>query len=320
MVVWAFILFSGISAFCCYPDRKVDIIFVLRMVLYVMWFIFEFTFMCARFHWMLNSEDAKFETMSIKTENKKFIWKGPKFNVSSRTERVHAGCNFTVAHLEHAPKDACKVWWVEFNADIHFKGDDWYVNAAKFSVGFGLLIYAIIKMVVVVIVEQMAEHFALEDDDDDQHKMTAVHPMPPPRILSMSPSQRDVMTAETPIGLAPDGTDVGNGQGFVGKNLCLRAKKAIMKARISQGSIQLRTCKHKMAIKLTSAFVFIPIDCRTWWCFLLHSLYLRSSVLSCSPSLVSTCLLSAEPSQSQVTARMPRAYINGLSQVLVSRH
>jgi hypothetical protein len=228
MVVWAFILLSGISAICCCPDRKKEIIFVMRMVLYVMWFVFEFTFMCARFHWMLNSEDAKFETMSIKTENKEFIWKGPKFNVSSRTERVNAGCNFTDDLLEHAPEYACFL----FNADIHFKGTDFYTNAAKVMVGFGLLIYAIIKMVVLFIVENF------EGWDDDEQQMTAVHPMPPPRILSVSPSQRNEMTAETPIGVAPDGTDVGNGQGFFGKNLCLRAQKAIIKARISQGSIQ----------------------------------------------------------------------------------
>ena len=155
LVGWAFILLSGISAICCYPDRKEDIILVMRMVLYVMWFIFDFTFMCARFQWLLNSKDAKFETMSIKTENKQLIWKGPKFDVSSRTERVHAGCNFTAALLERAPKDACKVWWVTFNADIHFQENDWEGNAAKFSVGFGLFIYAIIKMVVLFSVEMM---------------------------------------------------------------------------------------------------------------------------------------------------------------------
>jgi len=120
MVVWACILLSGLSAMCCYPDRIDNIFFHMRMVLYVMWFIFDFTFMCARFHWLLNSEDAKFETMSIKTENKQFFWKGPKFYDSSRTERVHAGCNFTAALLERAPKDACKVWFLDYNADIYF--------------------------------------------------------------------------------------------------------------------------------------------------------------------------------------------------------
>jgi hypothetical protein len=167
MVAWACILLSGISAMCCYPNRIDNIIFVMRMVLYVMWFIFDFTFMCARFHWLLNSEDAKFETMSIKTENKQFIWKGPKFYDSSRTERVHAGCNFTDALLERAPEDACKVWWVDFNADIHFQENDWYANAAKFSVGFGLFIYAIIKMVVLFAVEMM---MAAPDDNDQQQQ------------------------------------------------------------------------------------------------------------------------------------------------------
>jgi hypothetical protein len=171
-----------------------------------MWFIFDFTFMCARFHWLLNSEDAKFETMSIKTENKQFFWKGPKFDVSSRTERVHAGCNFTAALLEPAPKDACKVWWVTFNADIHFQEDDWYANAAKFSVGFGLFIYAIIKMVVLFAVEMMMA--APDDNGQQQQQQPDTQPMPSSPRIPASPSALlapNGMTAElvTPGDLAP---------------------------------------------------------------------------------------------------------------------
>jgi hypothetical protein len=239
MVVWACILLSEFSAISCYRDRKEDIILVMRMVLYVMWFIFDFTFLCARFNWLLNSEDAKFETMSIKTENKQFLWKGPKFDVSSQTERVHAGCNFTDALLERAPEDACKVWWVDFNADIHFQEDDWNANAAKFSVGFGLFIYAIIKMVVLFSVEMMTA--VPNDDDDDDFEMTAQpmpsrhtpsasahavashpsEPMPLPHFLSASPPP-NVMPTETPSRIAPEnanasivfyGTAFGNGQG-----------------------------------------------------------------------------------------------------------
>jgi hypothetical protein len=171
MAGWAFVLLLGISAIYRYRDRKeviIIVIAVMRIVLYVAWFIFDFTFMCARFQWLLNSKDAKFETMSIKTENKQLIWKGPKFDVSSRTEREHAGCNFTNALLQRAPEDACKVWWVNFNADINFQGGDygeawqdvaafrqWEADAAKFSVGLGLFIYAIIKLVVLFSVEMM---------------------------------------------------------------------------------------------------------------------------------------------------------------------
>jgi hypothetical protein len=162
--------------------------------------------MCARFHWLLNSEDAKFETMSIKTENKQFFWKGPKFYDSSRTERVHAGCNFTAALLERAPKDACKVWWVDFNADIHFQENDWYANAAKFSVGFGLFIYAIIKMVVLFAVEMMMA--APDDNGQQQQQQPDTQPMPSSPRIPASPSALlapNGMTAElvTPCDPAP---------------------------------------------------------------------------------------------------------------------
>ena len=87
--------------------------------------------------------------------------------MSAAGQRVHAGCNFTAALMESAPKDACKVWWVTFNADIHFQENDWEGNAAKFSVGFGLFIYAIIKMVVLYRVEMM---MALPDDNGQQQQ------------------------------------------------------------------------------------------------------------------------------------------------------
>ncbi len=78
------------------------------------------------------------------------------------------GCNFTNALLQRAPDDACKVWLVNFNANIHSQGGDygeawqdvvafrqWEADAAKFSVGLGLFIYAIIKLVVPFSVEMM---------------------------------------------------------------------------------------------------------------------------------------------------------------------
>jgi hypothetical protein len=203
MVGWACILLSGISAICCSPDRKDEIILVMRMVLYAAWFTFDFSFMCARFQWLLNSEDAKFETMSIKTENKQFIWVGPKFYDSSLAQRVLAGCNFTNALLESAPKDACKVWFLPFNADIKFNEDEFMSNTAKFSVGFGLFFFAIIKLVVLFIVEMM---MAAPDDNAQQQQQ----PMPSPRIPSAPPHliTTNGMTAETHIDLAPANVNV----------------------------------------------------------------------------------------------------------------
>jgi hypothetical protein len=167
MAGWAFILLSGISAICCCRscDRKEDIILVMRMVLHAAWLIFDFTFMCARFRWLMNSEDAKFEAMSIKAENKQLIWVGPKFDGSSRAQRVNSGCNFTNDLLESAPEDACQVWWVSnINADIYFQRDDFASYANKFSVGFGLLFFAIIKVVVLVGVEMISAHAVTHAD------------------------------------------------------------------------------------------------------------------------------------------------------------
>jgi hypothetical protein len=103
-------------------------------------------------------------------------------------------------------------------------------NTAKFSVGFGLLFFAIIKMVVLFSVEMMMA--APHDDDDDDFEMTAQPTMP----------------TETPSRIAPEnakasivfyGTAFGNGQeesSTPDDNFC-RMKRAVTKARNFQSFI-----------------------------------------------------------------------------------
>ena len=55
-------------------------------------------------------------------------------------------CNFY--QLRKAPEDACKVWWVTFSADISFQGNSYNAGANKFSVGFGLVIFAVLEIAV----------------------------------------------------------------------------------------------------------------------------------------------------------------------------
>ena len=89
----------------------------MKIVLFLIFFLFDFAWMGARFDWLLNSEDAQFRTM--KTPKKgEYIWIGPKFERSSWSQRHQLGCNFSLSELQEAPDDACKVWWVSFSADI----------------------------------------------------------------------------------------------------------------------------------------------------------------------------------------------------------
>ena len=68
---------------------------------------------------------------------------GGKFSIA-----YFSSCNFSRSELQEAPKDACKVRWVSFSADISFQGGSWDAGAAKFSVGFGLVIFAILEIAV----------------------------------------------------------------------------------------------------------------------------------------------------------------------------
>ena len=133
-----FVLVSGLVAMMITKDRRLSI--GMKCLLFTSFLFFDYAYMGSRFHWLLNSEDAQFKTM--KTPEGEYIWIGPEFRSSSRSQRSQLGCNFSLAELEPAPEDACKVWWVSFNADMDFQGNNWIEGAAKVSVGVGLCIFA----------------------------------------------------------------------------------------------------------------------------------------------------------------------------------
>ena len=139
-----FVLVSGLVAMMITKDRRLSI--GMKCLLFTSFLFFDYAYMGSRFHWLLNSEDAQFKTM--KTSEGEYIWIGPEFRSSSRSQRSQLGCNFSLAELEPAPEDACKVWWVSFNADMDFQGNNWIEGAAKFSVGFGLCIFAYVEIMV----------------------------------------------------------------------------------------------------------------------------------------------------------------------------
>jgi outer membrane protein assembly factor BamB len=145
--VSGFVLVAGLVAMCCFRNRKRKIVFRMKTVLFLIFFLLDFAWMGARFNWLLNSEDAKFQTM-MTPETGEYIWISPKFADSSLSQRQQLGCNFSLSELKEAPKDACKVWWVVFSADISFQGSSWDAGAAKFSVGFGLVIFAVLEIAV----------------------------------------------------------------------------------------------------------------------------------------------------------------------------
>jgi hypothetical protein len=102
---------------CCFPDRKRKVTFGMKTVLFFAVFLFGFVWMGARFHWLLNSEDAQFRTMMTPKKGE-YIWISPKVAHSSLNQRQQLGCKFSLNELEKAPKDACKVWWVSCSADF----------------------------------------------------------------------------------------------------------------------------------------------------------------------------------------------------------
>jgi hypothetical protein len=141
-----FVLVSGLVAMMITKDRRLSIVIGMKCLLFTSFLFFDYAYMGSRFHWLLNSEDAQFKTM--KTPEGEYIWIGPEFRSSSRSQRSQLGCNFSLAELEPAPEDACKVWWVSFNADMDFQGNNWIEGAAKFSVGVGLCIFAYVEIMV----------------------------------------------------------------------------------------------------------------------------------------------------------------------------
>jgi len=141
-----FVLVSGLVAMMITNDRRLSIVIGMKCLLFTSFLFFDYAYMGSRFHWLLNSEDAQFKTM--KTPEGEYIWIGPEFRSSSWSQRSQLGCNFSLAELEPAPEDACKVWWVSFNADMDFQGNNWIEGAAKFSVGFGLCIFAYVEIMV----------------------------------------------------------------------------------------------------------------------------------------------------------------------------
>jgi hypothetical protein len=145
--VCGFVLVSGLVAMCCFRNRKRKITAGMKTVLFLIFFLFDFVWMGARFHWLLNSEDAQFRTM-MTPKNGEYIWISPKFTGSSWSQRHQLGCNFSLSELKEASDDACKVWWVTFSADLSFQGSSLDAGAAKFSVGFGLLIFAVLEIAV----------------------------------------------------------------------------------------------------------------------------------------------------------------------------
>jgi hypothetical protein len=140
-----FVSVTGLVAMCLFPKRKIVITLSVKVVIFFTFFLFDFSWMGTRFHWLLNSKDARFLTMKTPKEGE-YVWIGPGFWRSSWIQRQQLGCPFSRHELQEAPKDACKVWWVSFSADISFQGSSWDEGSAMFSVGVGLLIHAVIEI------------------------------------------------------------------------------------------------------------------------------------------------------------------------------
>jgi hypothetical protein len=96
----------------------------MKALIYFMWFFFDFSFMCARFHWYLTT--------------------GFQLNFSN-------------------DENSCKFFgWLPINANIHISSD----GAEKFSIGLGLIIWALIAITVIVVSLAISLQDDIESADD----------------------------------------------------------------------------------------------------------------------------------------------------------
>ena len=198
-----FVLVAGLVAIYCFPDRKRKITVRINTVLFFTWFLYDFTFMSARFHWLLNSEDAQFQTMMIGDSGGDYIWITPKFDYINMSQREQLGCGRvdyghtggifpsiifpgrptslpTSTLLRHAYKDACKVGKLPFllSADISFQGFSFEEGAYKFSVGLGLIILAMVEIRVFIYFLEVNRKMEEEEEDEDPGTLIKILRLP----------------------------------------------------------------------------------------------------------------------------------------------
>ncbi len=105
-------------------------------------------------------------------------------------------CNFY--QLTQAPEDACKVWWVTFSADISFQGNSYNAGANKFSVGFGLFIFAVIEIYVFLLFLLVQSEYDKEDSFDGDGEISGlVKCLRPPGFLVEREGDRSTPTSRS---------------------------------------------------------------------------------------------------------------------------
>ena len=92
------VLVAGLVAMCFFRNRKRKIVFGMKTVLFLIFFLFDFVWMGARFHWLLNSEDANFRTRMTSKEGE-YIWISPKFTYSNVSQLIELGCDDDVMYV-----------------------------------------------------------------------------------------------------------------------------------------------------------------------------------------------------------------------------
>jgi hypothetical protein len=115
---------------------------VIGVVLFVLWFSYDFTVMCARFHYYLHND---YEPYVLSGGHN--VWLGPQFHsrdsslVSNRSIDAPY-CDFTIRDAEPAKANTCKLMLVDLSASL-FR--TWF---NKFSVGLGLFVYGLEQMAI----------------------------------------------------------------------------------------------------------------------------------------------------------------------------
>jgi hypothetical protein len=109
-----------------FDDRQIhEMTVALQAIALVLWFFYDFSFMCARFNWLLTDERADYEvwSTSYEQEDETIYWLSDKwFQASDKTLLEHEcpiKVNLFLEDAKPAPDDACNfgpsLW---FSADI----------------------------------------------------------------------------------------------------------------------------------------------------------------------------------------------------------
>ena len=105
-------------------EQALNMTVALQAVALALWFFYDFSIMCARFHWLLWDEEIDYETWSTgyETPYEVLYWLGPKYWTANEKTLESHGCpskqNLIRMNAQPVPDNACNWGMLQFSADI----------------------------------------------------------------------------------------------------------------------------------------------------------------------------------------------------------